>query len=69
MLPPGTVSRVPFQYPFRSGCPSAVFGAGADAAVAIVAIITMPAKPTHVRKITMRITFIHSSLDYNTISI
>ena len=28
MLPPGLVSRVPFQYPLKSGCPSAMRGAG-----------------------------------------
>src|SRR5579864_339575 len=32
MLPTGTVSRVPFQYPFKSGCPSAVRGVGFDGA-------------------------------------
>src|SRR5436190_904361 len=28
IFPPGTVSRVPFQYPLKSGCPSAILGAG-----------------------------------------
>src|SRR4029450_322255 len=28
MLPTGVVSRAPFQYPLRPGCPSAVLGVG-----------------------------------------
>jgi hypothetical protein len=30
MFPPGSVSRVPFQYPLKSGCPSAARGAASS---------------------------------------
>src|SRR3984885_9253233 len=42
MLPPGTVSFVPLQNPLKSGWPSAVLGAGADAAIASTAMLTTP---------------------------
>src|SRR5580704_3720099 len=42
MLPPGTVSFVPLQNPLKSGWPSAVLGAGADAAIASTAMLAIP---------------------------
>src|ERR1700691_5749264 len=41
MFPPGTVSFVPLQNPLKSGWPSAVFGAGADAAMARTAMLAI----------------------------
>src|SRR6185436_14622412 len=37
-FPPGVVSRVPFQYPLKSGCPSAVRGAGFRGPVGLGAV-------------------------------
>ena len=50
MFPPGTVSFVPLQNPLKSGWPSAVLGAGADAAIASTAML---ANPKPIRKMTL----------------
>src|SRR5580704_9081814 len=62
MFPPGTVSRVPFQNPFKSGWPSAVLGAGPDWPAAIAA---MHASAGINRKITLSTEVLSNRRDFN----